>query len=203
MCGSDHKCQFSNPIRICKLNTEINMENIMIRLLTATTLLASTSVPAMAQTEPLPMTQPSDHSQHGNAQSASPATPATPAMPRSGDEATVPATPATPATPAPAATDQPTITEPSAPAVATEPREVTVQKLVDAEYPTYDANKNGNLESAEFSNWVLALYDASGDAKAPKDAASKAKWSKAAFATADVDKNTVVTKAEMIVFLVG
>jgi hypothetical protein len=97
----------------------------------------------------------------------------------------------------------PTAPSTTAPSTTAEPREVTVQKLVDAEFPVYDANKNGNLEAAEFSNWVLALYDASGDANAPKDAAAKAKWAKNAFATADSDKNKIVTKSEMNIFLVG
>ncbi|MFN3619183.1 EF-hand domain-containing protein [Sphingorhabdus sp.] len=178
----------------------------MLRLLTATSLLALTALPAMAQTETQPTTPSSDKAQHGNAHSATPATPATPATratPRSGDEATVPATRATPATPATPAMDQPSVSEPTVPTGTTEPREVTVQKLVDAEFPTYDANNNGNLEPAEFSNWVLALYDASGDANAPKDAAAKAKWAKSAFATADTDKNKIVSKAEMNIFLIG
>lgn len=91
----------------------------------------------------------------------------------------------------------------ASPAPSAETRTVTVQKLVEAEFATYDANNNGNLESAEFSSWVLALYEASGDANAPKDAAAKATWSKAAFATADSDKNKLVTKAEMNIFLAG
>lgn len=97
----------------------------------------------------------------------------------------------------------PTTPDASVQASPAETRTVTVQKLVEAEFPTYDANNNGNLESAEFSSWVLALYEASGDANAPKDAAAKATWSKAAFATADSDKNKLVTKAEMNIFLAG
>ncbi len=96
--------------------------------------------------------------------------------------------------------------EPSAPTAPTAPAEsraVTVQRVVDAEFPTYDADKSGNLESAEFSKWMLALYDASGSANAPKEPAARSKWAKDAFATADTDKNKVITKAEMNVFLVG
>ena len=178
----------------------------MLRILTATSLLALSAAPGLAQTTMPTSGQPTEHGSTHSAMPAAPATPATPAMPampRSGDQATVPATPATPATPAMPMADATEPMTPTAPVESAEPRAVTVQKLVDAEFPTYDANKNGNLESAEFSNWVLALYDASGDARAPKDAVAKAKWSKAAFATADADKDKIVTKAEMNTFLVG
>jgi hypothetical protein len=90
---------------------------------------------------------------------------------------------------------------PSAPLA--EPKELTVQKLVDAEFPTYDANKNDALEPLEFRAWVLALHDAAGEANAAKDPAAKAKWANAAFATADTDKSKKVTKAEMNRFLLG
>ena len=166
----------------------------MLRMLTATSLLALAAIPALAQTGTQPTTPPTDHSQHGSAHSATPATPAVPAQPRTEDMDTVPAMPAQPNS---ASVDS------SPPTTSAEPREVTVQKLVDAEFPIYDVNKNGTLESAEFGNWVLALYDVSGDANAPKDAASKAKWSKAAFATADADTNKTITKTEMNRFLVG
>ena len=169
----------------------------MLRILTATSLLALAAIPALAQTGTQPTTPPADHSQHGSAHSAMPATPAVPAQPRTGDMDTMPATPAMPAQPNSASADSRPRT------TSAEPREVTVQKLVDAEFPIYDVNKNGNLESAEFSNWVLALYDESGDANAPKDAASKAKWSKAAFATADADTNKSISIIEMNRFLGG
>ena len=177
----------------------------MLRILTATSLLALTATPALAQSDMGANTQTTAPTQQMGAQPASPATPANPAQPSTDmgptdPTMTTPATPAEPATPATPATDG------SANATATtsaEPRSVTVQKLVDAEYPSYDANKNGTLDQAEFGKWVLALYAASGDAKAPQDAAAKDKWSKAAFATADTDKNKTISKAEMNVFLVG
>jgi hypothetical protein len=130
---------------------------------------------------------------HANPNAATPATPAVPATPAQPADDGMSATPAVPATPA----------TPAAPTTSAEPRAVTVQRLVDAEFPTYDANTNGNLESDEFSKWVLALYDRSGDANAPKDEAAKAKWAKAAFASADTDKNKSISKAEMNTFLVG
>ena len=171
----------------------------MLRILTATSLLALASTPALAQSEMSANTQTTTSEQQISAQPVTPATAATPAEPGTemGPMASTSATPATPAAPA---TDSSTS---AAAATAAEPRTVTVQKLVDAEFPAYDANKNGNLEQSEFGKWVLALYAASGDAAAPKDPAAKDKWSKAAFATADADKNNAVTKAEMNVFLVG
>lgn len=99
-------------------------------------------------------------------------------------------------------------TDPSAQSTAAAPaaesRATTVQKLVDAEFPTYDANKNGDLDQAEFSKWVLALQGASGDPKAAAmDDAAKAQWAKAAFASADADKSKKVSKEEMNTFLAG
>lgn len=171
----------------------------MLRILTATSLLALASTPALAQSDMGANMQPTAPTEQVSAQPATPATPATPAEPIT-DMDPMDSTSTTPATPAAPAIDS---SSSAVAAPAAEPRTVTVQKLVDAEFPAYDANKNGNLEQAEFGNWVLALYAASGDAAAPKDPAAKAKWSKAAFATADTDKNKAVTKAEMNVFLVG
>jgi len=161
----------------------------MLRILTASSLLALASASAMAQDMP-PAPETSNRAE-----------PATPATPHAGERAT-PATSATPVQPsrdvAPTAEPLPV---PSAP--TTEPKEVTVQKLVDAEFPTYDANKNDELEPAEFRKWVLALHDASGTANAAKDPSVKAKWANAAFTTADTDKSTKVSKSEMNTFLLG
>lgn len=163
----------------------------MLRLLTASSLLALSAAPALAQD--VNNTGQQDHMGHANPNAATPATPAVPATPAQPADDGMSATPAVPATPA----------TPAAPTTSAEPRAVTVQRVVDAEFPTYDANTNGNLESDEFSKWVLALYDRSGDANAPKDEAAKAKWAKAAFASADTDKNKSISKAEMNTFLVG
>ncbi len=164
----------------------------MLRILTATSLLALAVTPALAQSDMGANTQTTTTEQQVSAQPATPGTAVEPGT----EMGPMDSTSATPATPAAPATDSST-------SAAAEPRTVTVQKLVDAEFPAYDANKNGNLEQTEFGKWVLALYAASGDAAAPKDPAAKDKWSKAAFATADADKNKAVTKAEMNVFLVG
>jgi outer membrane biosynthesis protein TonB len=153
----------------------------MLRILTASSLLALAATPALAQ-QTAPMAQPTPE-----ASVAQPNPEAAPA-------------PAEPMTAAPM--DPATQAAPTAP--APEPKEVTVQKLVDAEFPTYDANKNGDLDQAEFSKWVLALQGAASDPKAAAmDDAAKAKWAKAAFASADADKSKKVSKDEMNKFLLG
>ncbi len=153
----------------------------MLRILTASSLLALAATPAMAQ-QADPM-QPSPSPETSATTQTAPVGPsAEPAM-------TAPAEPAAQAAP-------------SAP--APEPKEVTVQKLVDAEFPTYDANSNGDLDQAEFSKWVLALHNASGDPKAAAmDDAAKGKWAKDAFASADADKSKKISKLEMNTFLLG
>lgn len=167
----------------------------MLRILTASSLIALASASSLAQTGPMD-TQVAPQ----NANRAEPATPATPAKPNTGEPATR-ATPATPAEPSIMDSRDPEPQPAPAPLPTAEPKEVTVQKLVDAEFPTYDMNKNDELEPAEFRKWVLALHDASGAANAAKDPSAKAKWANAAFATADTDKSKKVTKAEMNSFL--
>ncbi|MCC5611645.1 hypothetical protein LC612_34160 [Nostoc sp. CHAB 5834] len=134
----------------------------MLRILTASSILALATVPAMAQ-------------------QADPAAPAGPEMTTETTTETAPTTAAAP---------------------AAEPREVTVAKLVDAEFPVYDADKSGELEEPEFSKWLLALHAAGGDAKAMDDAA-KAKWAKDGFSAADADKSQKISQAEMNKFLAG
>lgn len=156
----------------------------MLRILTASSLLVLTSASAMAQTGPMDT---------ANA----------PQGPTSAEPATTP-TPATPAEPSwspPRSETQPVNENPSTP--TPEPKEVTVRKLVDAEFSTYDTNKDDELESAEFRKWILVLHDAASGANAAKDPAVKAKWANAAFTTADTDKSKKVSKAEMNAFLLG
>lgn len=140
--------------------------------------LTASSLLALASTSAMaqmtPMDMPTAPQTETSAESATPATPTTPSDPQSASSASL-----------------------------AEPKELTVQKLVDAEFPTYDANKNDALEPLEFRAWVLALHDAAGEANAAKDPAAKAKWANAAFATADTDKSKKVTKAEMNRFLLG
>ncbi len=156
----------------------------MLRNLTASSLLVLASASAMAQSGPMDTANaPQDPTSVGPATTPTPATPAEPSWspPRS--------------------ETQPVNENPSAP--TPEPKEVTVRKLVDAEFPTYDTNKDDELESAEFRKWILALHDAASGTNAAKDPAAKAKWANAAFTTADTDKSKKVSKAEMNAFLLG
>lgn len=152
----------------------------MYRILTASSILALAAMPAIAQ-QADPMAAP----------------PASEA-PMTTEEApmTTEQVPAPMAEPAPAQ---------SAASVADPSREANVAKVVETEFPTYDADKNGELSQPEFATWVLALHakaeEAGGAAK--KDGAAKAKWAKDAFATADTDKNKKVSKAEIGKFLLG
>lgn len=79
-----------------------------------------------------------------------------------------------------------------------------VSALVDKEFPTYDADKSGQLDKNEFSTWILALkadeLKATGKTMAQTEMAS---WASAAFTSADTDKSTTVTKAELGKFLGG
>lgn len=142
----------------------------MLRILTASSLLALAATPALAQQADPMAPQPAPE-----------AAPAPVAEPLPMTEAAPAAEPATP---------------------AAEPKEVTVAKLVDAEFPAYDANKNGDLDQLEFAKWILALHEAGGTAK-QADAATKEKWAKDAFAAADADKSKKISKAEMNKFLLG
>lgn len=127
---------------------------------------------------------------------------AIPAIAQQADPLAAPPAPDTPMT-----TEQapaPDLAPAAQPAPAVEPKEVTVAKLVDAEFPAYDANKSGDLDEPEFGKWMLALHAISGSAKAKAmDEAAKAKWAKDAFTAADADKSKKISKAEMNKFLLG
>ncbi len=177
----------------------------MLKILTASSALAlafampataadSSAAPAAPQTvKAKPAATP--------AQPAEPATPAKPATPAEpGTAAAEPAAPATPAAPAQAATPANPAADPA--------RVAQVEKLVSAEFGNYDADKNGELSETEFASWVITLRDkaesAAANANAPKlDVAAKTQWAKQAFAQADADKSTKVSKTEMSTFLLG
>ncbi|WP_082746375.1 EF-hand domain-containing protein [Sphingomonas sp. CCH5-D11] len=73
-----------------------------------------------------------------------------------------------------------------------------VSSIVNAEFASYDKDGNGTLEKAEFAAWMDALK-----AKAPDggDKPGDASWNEAAFAKADTDKSTTLTRAELTGFL--
>ncbi|ONF96921.1 EF-hand domain-containing protein [Sphingomonas jeddahensis] len=74
-----------------------------------------------------------------------------------------------------------------------------VSTIVHAEFAAYDKNGNGALEKAEFTAWMDALK-----ARAPEGAKpSSETWNNAAFAQADKDQSTSVSKTELTHFLRG
>ena len=75
-----------------------------------------------------------------------------------------------------------------------------VATVVQTEFPTYDANKDGKLEKAEFASWMVKLKQAS-DPKASATSAETKSWVNAAFAQADKDKSQSVTQPELVGFL--
>lgn len=95
-----------------------------------------------------------------------------------------PVQPATPATPASAAAQ--------------------VSAVINSEFPVYDADKSGELNEAEFSKWLVALktkeLETTGKTMPQADLTA---WASAAFASADTDKSTMVSKPELTRFLGG
>lgn len=115
--------------------------------------------------------------------------------------APVPADGATPATPAaPAAPAAPQAATPSAPANPA----ASVASIVDAEFPAYDANKDGQLDQSEFTRWMVALKSqemkATGSALPAEQVTA---WANGAFTTADKDKSTSISKTELVSYLSG
>jgi hypothetical protein len=80
----------------------------------------------------------------------------------------------------------------------------TVASIVESEFPAYDTNKDGQLDKAEFSKWMVALKDqemkATGKTLAPAEVTA---WADGAFTTADTDKSASVSKPELVAFLSG
>lgn len=146
------------------------------------TLLCSTALliaaPAIAQTA-APAQEPMQ---------AAPAAPVTPAAPAEQAAPAAPAQDATTATP-----------QAAEPAAGTQ-----VAAIVESEFPAYDTDKSGQLEKAEFGKWMIALKDqeakATGKTLQPAEVTA---WADGAFATADADKSTSVTKAELVTYLSG
>lgn len=145
------------------------------------TLLASAmlvAAPAIAQHAPTDMQQaPPSSTAHTPGQTT------TPTAPAPGDPATVQQAPADAAT-----TAQP-VTGPD-----------QIARFVEAEFPTYDKDGNGTLNTAEFSAWMVALRSAT-DKSVTADSKSMKTWTRSAFAQADADKSKSITKTELTGFL--
>ncbi len=143
---------------------------------------AAVSFPALAQTTP---------------PAADPAAPTTAAEPATTPDTTMPAAPA-PA-PAPDASAPPTATEP-APAAGAPATPTQIAQIVDKEFPTYDADANGDLNEAEFSAWMKKLRAAT-EPTVDTESAEVKTWIGQAFAAADDDKSGAVNKTELTGFL--
>ncbi|MDO7842603.1 EF-hand domain-containing protein [Sphingomonas immobilis] len=154
------------------------------------------AAPAFAQDKPAdPQTTPAAPA------AAAPTAPAAP----------VQTTPVDPSAAAPAAAaPAPTAQAPADPAVAqAAPAQTTgqpasaatqVAAVVDNEFSTYDKNKDGTLDKAEFGAWMVALKSAS-DPSTKADAPATKTWVGQAFASADKDKSKSVSKTELTGFL--
>lgn len=74
-----------------------------------------------------------------------------------------------------------------------------VSTIVRAEFAAYDKDGNGTLEKAEFTAWMDALKARAPDGGKP----SSETWNNAAFAKADKDESTTVSRDELTRFLSG
>lgn len=142
---------------------------------------AAVSFPALAQT---------------TAPAADPAAPTTATEPATAPDTTMPAEPA-PA-PAPDASAPPAATEAAPAAAAATPTQIA--QIVEKEFPTYDADANGDLNNAEFASWMKKLRAATEPSVDPESADVKT-WIGQAFAAADGDKSGAVNKTELTGFL--
>jgi len=117
-------------------------------------------------------------------------------------DATVPQQGTTPTAPQAATPAQPGAA--AQPEAAPSGQANTVASIVESEFPAYDTNKDGQLDKAEFSKWMVALKDqemkATGKTLAPAEVTA---WADGAFTTADTDKSASVSKPELVAFLSG
>lgn len=141
---------------------------------------AAISLPALAQTTP-PAADP--------ASSPAASEPVTPA-PAPAPDTSSPA-------PVPDSSTPPASTEPAPPGAATPTQ---IAQIVEQEFPTYDGDKNGDLNEAEFGAWMKKLRAAT-DPSADVESAEVKTWIGQAFASADGDKSGAVNKTELTGFL--
>lgn len=142
---------------------------------------AAVSFPVLAQT---------------TAPASDPTAPPAASEPAPASDATTP--PAEPA-PAPDASTPPASpSEPAPSGAAATPTQIA--QIVEQEFPTYDGDKNGDLNAAEFGAWMKKLRAAT-DPSADVESAEVKTWIGQAFASADGDKSGAVNKAELTGFL--
>lgn len=101
--------------------------------------------------------------------------------------------------PAPdASTTPPASSQPAPSGAAATPTQIA--QIVEQEFPTYDGDKNGDLNEAEFGAWMKKLRAAT-DPSADVESAEVKTWIGQAFASADGDKSGAVNKTELTGFL--
>lgn len=109
----------------------------------------------------------------------------------------------TPVAPQEAMPASPSASQSATPAQPANPAN-SVATIVDTEFPAYDANSDGQLDKAEFGKWMVALKDqemkATGKTLPPQQVTA---WADGAFTTADKDKSSSVSKAELVAYLSG
>lgn len=140
---------------------------------------AAVSFPALAQTTP-PASDPTN-----------PPTTTEPASPAPTPDTTSPA-------PAPDTSTPPASSQPAPSGAAATPTQIA--QIVEQEFPTYDGDKNGDLNETEFGAWMKKLRAAT-DPSADVESAEVKTWIGQAFASADGDKSGGVNKTELTGFL--
>lgn len=140
---------------------------------------AAVSFPALAQT---------------TAPASDPTPPAASEPAPAPDASTPPAEPA----PAPDASTPPASGQAAPSGGAATPTQIA--QIVDQEFPTYDGDKNGDLNETEFGAWMKKLRAAT-DPSADVESAEVKTWIGQAFASADGDKSGAVNKTELTGFL--
>lgn len=100
---------------------------------------------------------------------------------------------------------QPAPAQPAATAAApTNPApspDAQVVAIIDHEFPTYDVDHDGSLSRAEFGTWMVVLRKKN-DPTSTADSPETTTWLTAAFAQADTDKSMLISKPELISFLI-
>lgn len=161
---------------------------------------AAISFPALAQNTPPADTTAPPPTEQADPSAGQPAP--TPAEPAPADT-TAPAPTDAPAT-APADSASPAPAEPAAPAgdaskaAAATPAQIA--QIVDTEFPTYDGDKNGDLNQTEFASWMKKLRAAT-EPTIDTESEQVKTWIGQTWAAADADKSGAVSKEELTGFL--
>lgn len=130
------------------------------------------------------------------AQAAPPTDPAAPPPTEQPDPSTSQPTPAPGPETAPPAGDA--ATQPAPSGSAATPAQIA--QIVNTEFPTYDADKSGDLNQAEFAAWMKKLRTATEPSVDPESEQVKT-WIGQAWTAADADKSGAVSKEELTGFL--